>query len=381
MGAPSFTPGGLDCMPCCFCASQRFTMGNIEGLLRITHGPPGCSFHLWNNNANIPPFAHSISTMLDENDVIFGGEEKLARAIREAAALYRPEAIAVFNTCVAGIIGDKTEAVCKAAQAELGIPVLPFLCEGFKDIPGFDYASGMIASDIFAGATTLTRCGYTLNVAASCYDGENKAELDSIFNELGYEILACIFTQTFFRDLAGADAAKLTIAEAGRPMFTYMDIVKKRYQQQTLFVNFSGVQNTCESLRKMAAFFDDAKLTEATERLIKKRSATVLPGILAYAKEFKGYSVRIFRGGADGRNYTFILRELGISVEFFEQSEDYCESAFLIGYPDGRSSVSEFFQGTHGLFYSGFEGVLRFAKYFAMEARMGAWRLNAEAIC
>ena len=64
--------------------------------------------------------------------MIFGGEKKLAAAIRELADKYHPPAIFVYSTCIVGVIGDDMRAVCKAAE-ELGIPVIPVKSEGFGE--------------------------------------------------------------------------------------------------------------------------------------------------------------------------------------------------------------------------------------------------------
>ncbi len=42
-----------------------------------------------------------------------------------------PAAVFVYNTCVPALIGDDIEAVCKAAQARWGVPVVPVDAAGF----------------------------------------------------------------------------------------------------------------------------------------------------------------------------------------------------------------------------------------------------------
>jgi nitrogenase molybdenum-iron protein alpha chain len=78
---------------------------------------------------------------LTEKETVFGGGEKLAKAIREVYGRVSPNAIFVLTTCAAGIIGDDVESVCDAAEKELGIPVAAVFCEGFRSTvwtTGFD---------------------------------------------------------------------------------------------------------------------------------------------------------------------------------------------------------------------------------------------------
>ncbi len=71
---------------------------------------------------------------MQEEEIIFGGEKKLAAAIREAYEIFHPKAIAVFATCPVGLIGDDVHAVAREMTEELGINVFGFSCEGYKGV-------------------------------------------------------------------------------------------------------------------------------------------------------------------------------------------------------------------------------------------------------
>ena len=68
-----------------------------------------------------------------ENDVIFGGEKKLYRAILDLAERYKDQARAIFvyATCVTAMTGDDVEAVCAAASEKVAIPIIPVNTPGF----------------------------------------------------------------------------------------------------------------------------------------------------------------------------------------------------------------------------------------------------------
>ena len=66
--------------------------------------------------------------------MVFGGEKRLYRAIREIIEKYDPPAVFVYQTCVPAMIGDDIEAVCKAAAKKFGKPVIPVNVPGFRRI-------------------------------------------------------------------------------------------------------------------------------------------------------------------------------------------------------------------------------------------------------
>ena len=68
------------------------------------------------------------STDMQESDIVFGGEKKLARMIDDVVEIFKPNAITVSATCPVGLIGDDLNAVAKAAEEKHGVPVMAFNC-------------------------------------------------------------------------------------------------------------------------------------------------------------------------------------------------------------------------------------------------------------
>ena len=78
----------------------------IESCLPILHGPAGCAFHYRRSmRTRLTPFFSLAATDLRDEDVVFGGEEKLVAALEKAAFL-RPDLIAVLPSCVADVMQD-----------------------------------------------------------------------------------------------------------------------------------------------------------------------------------------------------------------------------------------------------------------------------------
>jgi nitrogenase molybdenum-iron protein alpha chain len=117
----------------------------------VYHAPIGCNAPVINYTIGIrgvaiarkqKPFdVHTLSTNIEERDTIFGAVEKLREALREADRRFHPRAIYIATSCASGIIGEDIESVADELEEELGYPIVPVYCEGFKSkiwSSGFD---------------------------------------------------------------------------------------------------------------------------------------------------------------------------------------------------------------------------------------------------
>lgn len=106
---------------------------HVRDAVSIIHGPKGCAHHnfslfhatmLDNEQAALPDL---VSSALLESDIIFGGEEALARTIRSVCDR-DVSTVFVLSTCLAGTIGDDVDAVC---GRDWPVPVIPVPTAGF----------------------------------------------------------------------------------------------------------------------------------------------------------------------------------------------------------------------------------------------------------
>jgi light-independent protochlorophyllide reductase B subunit len=85
-------------------------ISNIKNSAIVVHGPKGCVYHInyiMGMRGDKP--SNVYSTCMDENDVIFGAEEKLKDAIEELDAELTPDLLAVLSCCASSIIGEDVE--------------------------------------------------------------------------------------------------------------------------------------------------------------------------------------------------------------------------------------------------------------------------------
>lgn len=125
----------------------------IQDAAVVEHGPAGCSGDIPGRNITgrsgrkkrgLPVRnLRYINTNLEERDIIYGGADKLRTAVRAAEQRFRPRAVFVTTTCASAIIGDDVAGICDEMEKEIGIPVVPIFCEGFRSkvwATGFDAA-------------------------------------------------------------------------------------------------------------------------------------------------------------------------------------------------------------------------------------------------
>ena len=99
-------------------AGSLAAIAEIQNSQPILHAPLGCGFHYRTSaRTRFSPRYNLEVTNLQSHDIIFGGEEKLLAAIKQADSIKRPALIAVISSCVSAITNDDLAGIVKSAQA------------------------------------------------------------------------------------------------------------------------------------------------------------------------------------------------------------------------------------------------------------------------
>jgi hypothetical protein len=118
----------------CAFDGASITLVPITDAAHLVHGPIACSGNSWGGRGSLSSgpllYKMGFTTDLSENDIIFGGEKKLYKAIQDVKERYSPAAVFVYSTCVTALIGDDLDAVCKAAAEKFAIPGDSGACGG-----------------------------------------------------------------------------------------------------------------------------------------------------------------------------------------------------------------------------------------------------------
>ena len=189
-------PGIITMRGCAYAGCKGVVLGPTRDILQITHGPIGCAFYSWltrrnqtrpytENDPNFMPYA--MSTDMQDENIIFGGEKKLKKAIEEAIAIFHPKAIGIFSTCPVGLIGDDVHAVCREMEQKYpGINIFGFSCEGYKGVSqsaGHHIANNKVFTDVIGQGDLKKEGDFRLNLLGEYNIGGDAFEIERIFRK------------------------------------------------------------------------------------------------------------------------------------------------------------------------------------------------------
>ncbi len=313
--------GSVSQRACVFCGA-RVVLNPVTDAVHLVHGPIGCAAYTWDIRGSLSSgsemYRNSFSTDMKERDVVFGGEKKLAACIDEIVEKYHPPAIFVYATCVTGMIGDDIVAVCKEATRHHNTEVIPVESSGFisgNKVVGYRAAALALMRLITPKAGEHVEKTQKLNFLGE-YNLSGEMWLARRYlGEMGIEINVAFTGDSTVAALKQAPGACLNLVQCTGSMHWVAQQLEKEFGTPFMDVNFFGAENTAESLRKIARFYDNPVITERTERIIERETARIRPALERYRQKLAGKRAAIYVGGA----YKAValirqLRELGMEI-------------------------------------------------------------------
>jgi nitrogenase molybdenum-cofactor synthesis protein NifE len=295
--------GSVSQRACVFCGS-RVVLYPIVDAVHLVHGPAGCAAYTWDIRGTVSsgPELHRLSftTDLRERDVIFGGAEKLERALRALIKRFKPKAAFVYATCIVGVIGDDVDSVCKKLEAEVGIPVLPVRSEGFRGSKKDGYAAACDALAHLIGTLEPAEPvpPYSINILGDFNLAGELWILEEYYRRMGVNILTRITGDGRVDDIRRAHHAKLNVVQCSGSMTTLAHHMKKAYGVPFKQVSYFGIEDMSAALYDVAAFFGDPVLHEKAAELVRDEVTRLLPLIESYRARLAGRKAVIYVGGA-----------------------------------------------------------------------------------
>lgn len=320
-------PGIITQRGCTYAGCKGVILGPSRDVVNIVHGPIGCSFYAWltRRNQTQPPtddspnyITYCFSTDMQDSNIVFGGEQKLRKAIREAYEMFHPFSISVFSTCPIGLIGDDIHAVCREMKAELGINVFGFSCEGYRGVSqsaGHHIANNKIFSDVVGRKELGERLGkFQINMMGEYNIGGDAFVLEKYFEEMGVSLVASFSGNSTIESYEYAQMADLNLVMCHRSINYIAEMMEKKYGMPWFKVNFIGAGATAKSLRKLAEYFGDKKMIAATEALIEREMAKVKAVVDRVRPKVEGKTAMLFVGGSRAHHYQELFNELGMRI-------------------------------------------------------------------
>ncbi|GAB7081190.1 nitrogenase molybdenum-iron protein alpha chain [Megalodesulfovibrio paquesii] len=324
-------PGIITMRGCTYAGCKGVILGPTRDIVNITHGPIGCGFYSWltrrnqtrpetETSENYMPYA--FSTDMNENDIVFGGEKKLKAAIREAYALFKPKAMAVFATCPVGLIGDDVNAVARDMKAEfneqgIDINVFAFSCEGYKGVSqsaGHHIANNQIFTHVVGTSNTEVEGKYRINMLGEYNIGGDAFVIEDLLERCGITLNATFSGNSTYDDFARAHTADLNCIMCHRSINYVAEMMEIKYGIPWIKVNFIGAESSSKSLRKIAEYFGDQELKDRVEKVIAEEMAAVETVLNDVKPRTTGKTAMLFVGGSRAHHYQDLFGEMGMTT-------------------------------------------------------------------
>ena len=189
---------------------------------------------------------YCLSTDMQEENIVFGGEKKLKAAVKEAFELFHPKAIAIFSTCPVGLIGDDVHAVAREMKAELGINIFGFSCEGYRGVSqsaGHHIANNGLFKHIIGLDETPHEDKFKINLLGEYNIGGDGFVLEEIFWPAAESSRSrpSAATRPMTR-MANSHTADLNLVMCHRSINYVAEMMEKKFGIPWMKVNFIGAE-------------------------------------------------------------------------------------------------------------------------------------------
>jgi nitrogenase molybdenum-iron protein alpha chain len=320
-------PGIITMRGCAYAGCKGVVLGPTRDILQITHGPIGCGFYSWLTRRNqTRPYTDSdpnymtyaMSTDLQEDEIIFGGEKKLRAAIDEAVALFHPKAIGIFATCPVGLIGDDVHAVARAMEEKYpDINIFGFSCEGYKGVSqsaGHHVANNKVFTDVVGQLEKPKKGNFRFNILGEYNIGGDAFEIERIVKDCGLTLHSTFSGNSTYDEFASAQTTDLNVVMCHRSINYLAEMMEKKYGIPWFKVNFVGAEATSKSLLKIARYFEDEELIKRTEEVVARETEEVEKVRQDVRSRCEGKTAILYVGGSRAHHYQELLKEIGVTI-------------------------------------------------------------------
>lgn len=323
--------GSVSQRACVYCGA-RVVLNPITDAFHIIHGPIGCASYTWDIRGSLTSgpeiYRNSFSTDLREEDVVFGGEKKLAGAIDEIVEKYHPKVIFVYSTCIVGVIGDDIEAICKNAEKRHSIRAIPVKSSGFAGNKSMGYKAAChalleIMNDKAARRIEGINFLGDFNLAGEIWIINNYLE------EAGIKINAKITGDSRCEEIFQAPRAVLNIVQCAGSMTYLAREMERKYGIPYIKVSFFGIEDIKASLLKIAEAVGDEQVIERMKRLIHREEQKIQLQLDYYRKRLNGKKAAIYVGGGFK------------AISLIKQFSDLGMQSVMVGTQTGREEEYE----------------------------------------
>jgi nitrogenase molybdenum-iron protein alpha/beta subunit len=255
---------------CAFNGAAQTALG-VAGSALLAHSPQGCEYLV--NNA----FAWqecdymetiTLCTKLCVDEIVHGGEDLLARTIREAKGL-PISVLFVISACGPEIVGDDIVAVCETVQPEVKFRLIPIESAGFRgsQYDGIDIALDVILKRLVKRDVEKVPGSVCLIAPHANANPTWMADLEwvkQVLSRMGVRVVATLTHRTPLSEIEQASSAETSLLlshDAGQKAVDYL-------------ASEFGIEQICRGIPLPLGLTNTARwLTELGRRFDRGREA------------------------------------------------------------------------------------------------------------
>jgi nitrogenase molybdenum-iron protein alpha chain len=331
-------PGVMSARGCAYAGAKGVVWGPIRDMVHVSHGPVGCGWYSWGTRRNmmsgitgVTSFPMQFTSDFQEKDIVYGGDKKLKTLLEEAHDLFPlAKGISVLSECPVGLIGDDINSVAKASSKELDLPIIPCNCEGFRGVSQSlgHHISNDTIRDYIIGTREYAEpeSPYDIALIGEYNIGGDAWSTKPLLEECGFNVKAVWTGDGELEKIAATHTVKLNVIHCYRSMNYMCKVMEEKYGTPWVELNFFGPTKIRNSLRQLAALFDDT-IKEKVEAVIAKYDPIMQAVIDEYKPRLDGKKVMLLVGGLRPRHTIGAYEDLGMdcvgSGYEFAHTDDY----------------------------------------------------------
>jgi len=313
---PGATTGG-----CAFEGAQ-IALFPYADAAHLVHGPMTCLGTSWETRTTGTSWQGrdltqtGFTTDVSLNDVVFSGEEKLAKAIDYIIQHYSPEALFVYATCVTALIGDDIDLICKRAAEKYDVPMIPVHAPGFVGSKNLGSRLGgeAVLDHLIGTKEPEETTPFDINLIGEYNVTGDMWQYTPLLEELGIRVLSTLSGDGRVAQIRTAHRAKLNVIVCAKSLISLTRKMEERYGIPSISLSFYGKRDTSKGLLMIAEALDDAALVDRTGKLVAREEQTLEEKLVPYRAFFKGKKAVLNTGGNKTWSIASALQDLGIEV-------------------------------------------------------------------
>ncbi|MDA8272980.1 MAG: nitrogenase iron-molybdenum cofactor biosynthesis protein NifE [Deltaproteobacteria bacterium] len=307
----------------CALDGAYIVLSPIKDALNIVHAPINCLGNSYNQRTSETTqrenyYMYGFTTAINENDLIFGSEDKLRQGIIYVFNRFKPKAVFIYNTCVPALTGEDIEGVSKELAATLKIPVVPVFSQGFS---GNKNLGNKIAGDALFTYIIGRKepeidllSDYNINLIGEYNIRGELFLIKKALKQAGINVLSTITGDATIEEIMYSHKAGLNVVVCSKALIYLARKMKEKYGLPYIEGSFFGLTSTNKAIMDIVNSFGDYELTCSAKKYIKIRTRNTEENIYEYKRFLTGKKALLYTGGVKSWSLVSALNDLGMKV-------------------------------------------------------------------